>query len=102
MPYGFSILSICYCVNLGVVNSTVAYDFLRVNRRSNIHIYPDDWKQLPIPDVSPEQQIPIIELVDKILAAKRKGLERKVVRLEKRLDREVSKLYGIDDSECDV
>ena len=80
---------------LGVMNSTVACNFLRANRRSNIHIYPDDWKQLPIPDVSPEQQVPIIALVDKILAAKRKGLERKVVRLEKKLDREVSQLYGL-------
>ena len=38
---------------LGVMNSTAARDFLRANRRSNIHLYPDDWKQLPIPDVSP-------------------------------------------------
>ena len=84
---------------LAVMNSTVARDFLRANRRSNIHIYPNDWKQLPIPDVPPEQQIPIIELVDKILAAKLKGLERKVVRLEKKLDKKVSTLYGIEDKE---
>ena len=80
---------------LGVMNSTVARDFLRANRRSNIHIYPDDWKQLPIPDVSPEQQAPIVALVDEILTAKRKGLERKVARLEKKLDEEVSQLYGL-------
>ena len=71
--------------------------FLRANRRNNIHIYPDDWKQLPIPDVSFEQQVPIIELVDKILAAKRKGLEKKVSRLEKKLNKKVSTLYGIED-----
>ncbi|RKU21112.1 hypothetical protein C6503_05215 [Candidatus Poribacteria bacterium] len=82
---------------LGVMNSTVVRDFLRVNRRSNIHIYPDDWKQLPIPDVSPKQQAPIVELVDKILAAKRKGLQKKVSRLEKKLNKKVSALYGIDD-----
>ena len=86
---------------LGVMNSTVARDFLRANRRSNIHIYPDDWKQLPIPDVSPEQQVPIVALVDKILDAKRKGLERKVARLEKKLDKEVSALYGIVNEEGD-
>ena len=80
-----------------MVNSTVAGDFLRANRRHNIRFYPDDWKQLPIPDVSPEQQAPIVALVDKILAAKRKGLEKKVSRLEKKLDKDVSKLYGIDD-----
>ena len=86
---------------LGVMNSTTARDFLRANRRSNISLYPDDWKQLPIPDVPPEQQIPIVELVDKIFDAKRKGLERKVVRLEKKLDKEVSLLYGIEDEEHD-
>ena len=81
---------------LGVMNSPFARDFLRANRRSNIHIYPNDWKQLPIPDVSPEQQAPIIALVDKILAAKRKGFERKVARLEKKLDKNVSMLYGVE------
>ncbi len=84
---------------LGVMNSTFARNFLRTNRRSNISLYPDDWKQLLIPDVSSEQQVPIIALVDKILDAKRKGLERKVARLEKNLDKEVSALYGVDDKE---
>ena len=84
---------------LGVMNSTTARNFLRRNRRSNISLYPDDWKQLPIPNVSSEQQVPIVALVDKVLVAKRKGIERKVTRLEKRLDREVSLLYGVEDGE---
>ncbi len=84
---------------LGVMNSTFSDTYLKANRRHNIRIYPDDWKQLPIPDVSHEKQKPIIELVDKILVAKRKGLERKVARLEKKLDEEVSDLYGVEDSE---
>ena len=82
---------------LGVMNSATARDFLRANRRSNISLYPDDWKQLPIPDVSLEQQAPIVVLVDKILAAKRKGLEKKVARLERKLDKKVSVLYGVED-----
>ncbi len=80
---------------IGVMNSTVARDFLRANRRSNLNFYPDDWKKLPIPDVSPEQQTPIVTLVDTILTAKQKGLEEKVSCLEKKLDREVSRLYGL-------
>ena len=84
---------------IGVMNSAVAYDFLQSNRRSNTDLYPNDWKKLPIPDVPPEQQAPVIALVDKILAAKRKGLERKVARLEKKLDKTVSALYGIEDEE---
>ena len=84
---------------IGVMNSSCARDFLLANRRSNLNLYPDDWKKLPIPDVSPEQQAPIIALVDKILAAKRKGFERKVSRLEKKLDKQVSDLYGIQNEE---
>ena len=80
---------------LGVMNSTAARDFLRAHRRSNIHLYPDDWKRLPIPDVSPEQQEPIIELVDQILAAKRTDPDANVSKLEDEIDRKVSDLYGI-------
>ena len=82
---------------IGVMNSSCARDFLLANRRSNLNLYPDDWKQLPIPDVLPKQQIPIVELVDKIFDAKRKGLKRKVARLEKKLDKLVSALYGVED-----
>ena len=87
---------------IGVMNSSRARDFLLANRRSNVNLYPDDWKQLPIPDVSPEQQVPIVALVDKILAANRKGLERKVARLEKKLDKKVSVLYGVENERGDV
>lgn len=45
---------------LAVMNSSVARNFLRSNRRSNIHLYPDDWKKLPIPDVEPATQAPIV------------------------------------------
>ena len=80
---------------LGVMNSTAAHDFLRANRRSNIHLYPDDWKKLPIPDVSLEQQEPIIELVDQILDAKHTDPDADVSELEDEVDRKVSDLYGI-------
>jgi len=56
---------------LGVMNSASAREFLRANRRSNIHLYPDDWKKLPIPDVSPAQQQPIVQVVTIILALQR-------------------------------
>ena len=52
---------------LAVMNSSAARDFLRANRRSNIHLYPDDWKRLPIPDVPPQRQQPLVALVDRIL-----------------------------------
>ena len=87
---------------LGVMNSTAARDFLRAHRRSNIHLYPDDWKQLPIPDVSLEQQEPIIELVDQILAAKRTDPDADVSELENEIDRIVYLLYGLADDEIGI
>ena len=80
---------------LGVMNSATAHDFLRANRRSNIHLYPDDWKKLPIPDVPLEQQEPIIELVDQILAAKRTNPDADVSELENEIDQIVYLLYGL-------
>ena len=80
---------------LGVMNSTIAGDLLRANRRSNVNIYPNDWKKLPIPDVSPEQQAPIIELVDKILDAKRVNINEDMSDLEKDVDALVGDLYGL-------
>ena len=95
------IISRCFSVKflIGVMNSSCARDFLQANRTCKLNLYPKDWKQLPIPDVTPKQQAPIIALVDKILAAKRKGFERKVARLEKKLDKQVSDLYGIQNEE---
>ena len=87
---------------LGVMNSATAHDFLRANRRSNIHLYPDDWKKLPIPDVPLEQQEPIIELVDQILAAKRTNPDADVSELEKRIDQIVYLLYGLAPEEIDI
>ncbi len=87
---------------LAVMNSTVAHNFLRANRRSNIHLYPDDWKKLPIPDVSPEQQAPIIELVDQILVAKRTAPVADVSQLENEIDQVVYSLYNLTPDEIEI
>ena len=84
---------------LGVMNSTAARDFLRANRRSNIHLYPDDWKKLPIPDVTLEQQVPIIELVDQILEIRRADPLADTGEQEAEIDRLVYGLYGLTEEE---
>ena len=81
------------------MNSTTARDFLRSNRRSNIHLYPDDWKKLPIPDVPPSQQTPIVELVNQILAAKSTDPDADTSELEEAIDWLVYELYGLTDEE---
>ena len=87
---------------LGVMNSTVAHNFLKANRRSNIHLYPDDWKRLPIPDVAAEQQAPIIELVDQILVAKRADPDADVSQLENEIDQVVYSLYNLTPDEVAI
>ncbi|MCG2720831.1 MAG: Eco57I restriction-modification methylase domain-containing protein [Thermodesulfovibrionales bacterium] len=87
---------------LAVMNSSVARNFLRANRRSNIHLYPDDWKKLPIPNVPPEQQKPIAELVDQILAAKKKDPNTDTSALEKQIDEMVYALYGLTPEEITI
>ena len=84
---------------LGVMNSTVARDFLRANRRSNIHLYPNDWKKLPIPDVTSEQQAPIIELVDQVLKNRRADPSADIDEQEAEIDRLVNDLYGLTEEE---
>ena len=50
---------------------------------------------MPIPDVSPEQQAPIIELVDQILDVKRTNPDADVSKLENEIDKIVYLLYDL-------
>jgi hypothetical protein len=74
-------------------------DFPRANRRSNIHLYPDDWKQLPTPDVSLAQQEPVERLVERILAAKQRDARADVSALERELGKLVYAPYGLTPEE---
>ena len=79
---------------LGVMNSRSALDFLTAHRRSNIHLYPDDWKKLPIPDVPKRQQQAVVRLVDKILKSKAQDPKAPVRELEQQVDAIVRDHYG--------
>lgn len=87
---------------LAVMNSSVARDFLRTNRRSNIHLYPDDWKKLPIPDVPTDKQAFIVKLVDQILVAKQKDPHADISVIEKQIDEMVYDLYGLTPEEIEI
>jgi hypothetical protein len=84
---------------LGVMNSSIARSYLRANRRSNIHIYPDDWKKLPIPNVPMEKQAPIVSLVDQIIAAKQNDPDAGISLLERQIDKLVYDLYDLTPEE---
>jgi hypothetical protein len=84
---------------LAVMNSAVARNFLRANRRSNIHLYPNDWKQLPIPDVLSSKQAPVVNLVDKILTTMRADHTAHITPLEAEIDARVAHLYKLTEEE---
>ena len=81
---------------LAVMNSRSALEFLTAHRRSNIHLYPDDWKKLPIPDVPKRQQQPVVRLVDRILVALRDDPDAAVSGFEDQIDTTVHQHYGFD------
>jgi hypothetical protein len=87
---------------LGIINSTAAHAFLKSHRRSNIHLYPDDWKQLPIPTATQDQQAEIEERVEKILAQKKENPEADVSALEVEIDQLVYKLYDLTPEEIAI
>lgn len=86
----FSPLYLC-----GIMASATARQYLDANRRSNMHLYPDDWKALPIPDISPEQQKPVIELVRQIIKAKKANPAADTTTLQQHLTKTTTPLYGI-------
>jgi len=87
---------------MAIMNSSIAFEFLQSVRKSNTDLYPDDWKKLPIPKATPEQQKPIIELVDKILTIKYNNKTADVSKLEAEIDDKVAHLYGLTDKEMKI
>ena len=86
---------------LAIMNSTFAKEWLAKRRRSKIHVYPNDWKPLPVPPLSLEEQEEFVKLVDAILAEfERWGYPlpsmaaRRVADLEAELDERVAELYA--------
>jgi len=85
---------------LAVMNSSFARAWIDTRRRSKIHVYPDDWKELPIVPASAEEQAAIVALVDGILTFYAKHghplspqAQSRVRELEEQIDERVTKLY---------
>ena len=87
---------------LGIINSKVMNWYFMQFQSEGLHCYPDDAKQFPIAKASKEQQQPIIELVDKILEAKRSNSIADTSDLEREIDRLVYGLYGLADEEITI
>lgn len=87
---------------LAIMNSAYARNWLKGERRSKRHVYPDDWKRLPIRPIPAEKQRVFAELVDKILDEYRKhgdalpvAAAGRVVEWEREIDARVASLYGV-------
>lgn len=92
---------------LGIINSEWTFNFLKGVSRSRLSIYPDDLRKLPIIKASKQEQEKIAKLVDEIIILKKewnqlfdktnerkKILEQKIERLDKKINEEVNKLYN--------
>lgn len=78
---------------LACINSSYVRDYLGRVRRSNIHIYPDDWRDVPIPVCPSDQQEAIVFAVGELLAALSDHDFKRARQLDKGVDTMVLKLY---------
>ena len=87
---------------LGVLNSGFINWYFRNFLSDGLNFYPNDAKELPIPDVTPEQQTSIIELVDQILDAKCTDPDSDTSDLENEIDKLVYALYNLTEKEIAI
>ena len=87
---------------LGVLNSNFTNWYFRNFLSDGLNFYPNDAKELPIPEVSPEQQTSIIELVDQILDAMRADSEADTSNIESKVDKLVYELYDLTQNEITI
>ena len=77
-------ISYSYKALLAIFNSSLIRYELNTERRSNIHIYPDDWKRLALPNVKADQLISLETFADTMLSL-HKQLHEKRSRFLRRL-----------------
>ena len=87
---------------LGVLNSNFTNWYFRNFLSEGLHFYPNDAKELPIPNVASEKQTPIIELVNQILDAKHTSPNADTSALENEIDNLVYALYDLTSEEIAI
>ena len=93
---------------LALLNSKLVSFWFRIYYRSlalaggYLRIGPNEIKTIPIPEVTLEQQTPVIERVDRILAAKAADSDTDTSDLENEIDKLVYNLYGLIDDEIAI
>ena len=87
---------------LGIMNSKYASILLTNLRGGDYHIYPEHIRNIPIPSPSKPQQQLIINLVDKILSAKKDDPQSDTSSLEHEIDQQVYALYNLTPEEIAI
>ena len=87
---------------LGIMNSKYAAVLLTNLRGGDYHIYPEHIRNIPIPNSSKSQQQLIINLVDKILSAKKDNPQANTSALEREIDQQVYALYNLTPEEIAI
>lgn len=84
---------------LAIMNSRLIKYELNSKRRSNIHIYPDDWKVIKIPRMNAKAKRVLESLVDAILSLhadqQHPELEQDIAKIEQEIDLQVYHLYSL-------
>ncbi len=91
-----------YLFLLGILNSNIINWYFLNFLSESLHFYPDDAKELPIPNIVSTYQEPFITIVDKILSSKAANSKADTSVLEKQLDEMVYKLYELTDDEIAI
>jgi hypothetical protein len=70
---------------LAIFNSALVNHWYR-NHFPNVNINPNDFREIPIHVTRPKDQAPLIKLVDRTLAARRRDVEADTSALEQEID----------------
>ena len=106
--FAITINSIDYDIKyvLGIMNTNIMRNFIQSIaslKNGGYYQYSSNiLNRTPIPTATPEQQQPIIDIVDKILASKKADATSDTTTLERKIDEWVYKLYGLTDEEIAV
>lgn len=86
----------------GILNSKLIKFYVNELFYDGTHFYPNHMKSLPIKDVSMDQQMPIIQLVEKIHNKLKDNIHANVSDLEDELNTLVYKLYDLTPEEIKI
>ncbi len=95
---------------LALLNSELNQFYIKnVLRKGEKHAYPDDWKKMIIPIINKKTQKSLVQMVDKIIALKKRHLktndkltEKQINVIENQINKSVYNIYKLTDSEIDI